>query len=112
MACQQITRTVAAGNTDVIQTYPILDVSGALVSLTVTNPVTDKTICELIHFNYTGTPPNIEAHYVEYATIGNVSEVNFSAEVIYESTSASLQLKLTNNESSTVRVELADIARL
>lgn len=109
MACFQITKSVLTAITTDVLNLNLDSDSSVFFGLTVTDEVNNKVSSSVVYLAKTGAAPSITPDFVEYAIIGDLLEYALSA--VYDSINNRIVLRLQNNHTETLRVDIAEIGK-
>lgn len=107
MACRQITKTVAAGDTANMLDLIIADTSSALLGLTISDTTNTDSRSMIVHVSYSGVSPTITPYFVEYGIVGIA--IPFDLDVVYDQPNEKLTVVYENTHANDVRVDLTEI---
>lgn len=109
MACFQITKSVLVAITTDVLNLNLDSDSSVFFGLTVTDEVNNKVSSSVVYLAKTGTPPSVTPDFVEYAIIGD--SLSYALSAIYDSINNRIVLRLQNNHTETLRVDIAEIGK-
>lgn len=110
MTCKQYTIEVLSGETGTIVSYAVSDFVAQKAILTATDETNQQASAYEMFLSYTLELNVIEPQFVLYAGVGD--NLLYSVDATYNSTTASIEVKITNNEAVKLRFDLSEMGSI
>ena len=106
MTCKQYTYNVPSGESMVLVGLSPSSFVAQKYILTIEDSISQRAAATELFVSYSGDEVLPSPAFIRYATVG--SEIDYGFDVIYNPTTAAIEIIVTNNEVSPLRFDLSE----